>query len=75
MPATLDETYDRNFCNIDPIYKSEVLHFLQWLVSSQRPLSLYEIAEVVAFNIDNKNQFNRENRKRHLHHLFRLSSR
>ena len=62
LPETLDETYDRILCQIDPLYKREVLHILQWLTCSLRPLSLDEVAEIVAFDVDSDNKFNCENR-------------
>ncbi len=62
LPTTLDETYNRILSNIEPLYKPEVLHILQWLACSLRPLSLEEVAEIVAFDADNDNRFNGENR-------------
>ena len=62
LPETLDETYDRILCKIDPLFKREVLHILQWLTCSLRPLSLHEVAEVVAFDVDSDEKFNDENR-------------
>lgn len=62
LPTRLDETYHRILSNIKPLYKPEVLHILQWLTCSLRPLSLAEVAEIVAFNVDNDNRFNGENR-------------
>ena len=62
LPETLDETYDRILCKIDPLFKREVLHILQWLTCSLRPLSLDEVAEVVAFDVDSDDKFNDENR-------------
>jgi len=59
---TLDETYDRILSNIEPLYRPEVLHILQWLTCSLRPLSLEEVAEIVAFDSNNDSQFNCENR-------------
>ena len=58
LPKTLDETYDRILCQIDPLYKREVLHVLQWLICSLRPIS----PEVVAFDVDSDGKFNYENR-------------
>ena len=62
LPETLDETYDRILCQIDPLFKREVLHILQWLTCSLRPLSLDEVAEIVAFDVDSDDKFNCENR-------------
>lgn len=39
-----------------------MLHILQWLTYSLRPLSLDEVAEVVAFDVDSDDKFNDENR-------------
>ena len=61
LPETLDETYDRFLCQIDPHFQREVLHILQWLTYSLRPLSLDELAEVVAFDGDSDDKFNDEN--------------
>ena len=62
LPETLDETYDRILCQIDPLFKREVLHILQWLTCSLRPLSLEEVAEIVAFDVDSDGRFNVEKR-------------
>ena len=62
LPETLDETYERILCKIDPLFKREVLHILQWLTYSLRPLSLEEVAEIVAFDVEAGYQFNDENR-------------
>ena len=62
LPETLDETYDRILCQIDPLFKGEVLQILQWLTCSLRPLSLDEVAEIVAFDVDCDDKFNSENR-------------
>ena len=64
LPQTLDETYDRILCGLNPSYKREILHVLQWLTFSQRPLRLEEIAEVFAFDEGNDvmAKFNCENR-------------
>ena len=62
LPKTLDETYDRILCQIDPLFTREVLHILQWLTCSLRPLSLDEVAETVAFDVDSDHKFNVENR-------------
>ena len=62
LPETLDDTYDRILCQIDPLFKREVLHILQWLTCSLRPLSLDEVAEIVAFDVDSDDKFNSENR-------------
>lgn len=62
LPQTLADTYDRILCDIDPFFKCEVRHVLQWLAFSRRPLTLDEVAEVVAFDVRNDYKFNKENR-------------
>ncbi|KAL9095058.1 MAG: hypothetical protein Q9165_002660 [Trypethelium subeluteriae] len=48
LPSTLDETYERILCAIDEKNSTYALRILQWLAFSARPLSLKEVAEVVA---------------------------
>lgn len=62
LPKTLDETYDRILGDINPLFKQEVFDILQWLTCSRRPLSLKEVAEIVAFDVRNNNKFNEDNR-------------
>lgn len=62
LPITLDETYERILCNIDPIFKVEALHVLQWLVYAMRPLTLVEVAELVAFDVEHEPRFDPTNR-------------
>lgn len=59
---TLGETYDRILCNIDPLFEREALRILQWLTFSRKPLSLEEIAEIVAFDVDSDTKFSDKNR-------------
>lgn len=60
--TTLDETYDRILCKIDPLYKLEALQILQWLTCSLRPLSLEEVAELVAVDIGEDKVFDLDKR-------------
>ncbi|KAL9133097.1 MAG: hypothetical protein Q9175_005728 [Cornicularia normoerica] len=62
LPSTLNDTYARILCNIDPDYQQNALHLLQWLTFSVRPLHLEEIAEVVAVDINDTPQFDPERR-------------
>lgn len=50
LPETLDETYARILSNISPAYSDHAIRILQWLAYSRRPLTLGELAEVVAVN-------------------------
>lgn len=74
LPPTLDETYDRILCSIHPTYMSEVLHILQWLTFSKRPLSLEEVAEIVAFNGENCSQFDGNSRLAEPKDILRICS-
>lgn len=62
LPTTLDETYDRILCKIEPRYKLEVLQILQWLTCSLRPLSLEEVAELYAVDVSEEKIFNFDKR-------------
>ena len=53
LPQTLEETYDRILDSISESSKSDVRAVLQWLVFSERPLRLEEVAEIVAFDVPN----------------------
>ena len=62
LPKSLDETYERILCRIDPNFRYEVLHILQWLTYSDRPLTLEEIAETVAFRVYNNHEYDEDSR-------------
>ena len=62
LPATLDETYDRILSRIDPTYEAEVHQILQWLTCSQRPLTLHEVAELIAVDISQDQPFDFDKR-------------
>ncbi|KAG8526681.1 uncharacterized protein KY384_008110 [Bacidia gigantensis] len=51
LPRTLDDTYDRILLNIDQTYRKEAILALMWLLYSERPLSLRQLAEAMV--IDN----------------------
>ena len=61
LPTTLDETCERILSNIEPLYKPEVPHILQWLACSLRPLSLQALPEIVAFDANYDHRFSGEN--------------
>ena len=52
LPNTLDETYNRILVNIDDAYYDYALKVLLWLALSACPLTLAEVAEVLAINCD-----------------------
>ena len=50
LPQTLDETYDQILLNINQAYRKETLSALMWLLFSERPLSLKELAEAMVID-------------------------
>jgi hypothetical protein len=60
LPLTLEKTYDRILLAIteeDSIY---AIRILQWLTVAERPLSVNEIAEVVAIDETRERVFDEE---------------
>lgn len=53
LPRTLDETYERILRSIDERDARCAVRILTWLIYSQQPLHLDELAEVVAIDVDN----------------------
>ncbi|CAN9399574.1 unnamed protein product [Alternaria alternata] len=51
LPRTLDQTYDRILTAIGEEYSKYAMRILQWLTFSARPLSVEEVAEVVAIDV------------------------
>ena len=47
LPKTLDETYERILTSIDQEYYREAVSALTWLLFSERPMTLDELAEVM----------------------------
>jgi Ankyrin repeats (3 copies) len=64
LPKTLDDTYSRILCNIDEQYSQDAFKILQWLAYSARPVSIEEVAEVIAVDIESNPRFNPEGRIR-----------
>jgi hypothetical protein len=60
LPRTLDQTYDRILSAISEEYSEYAMRILQWLTSSARPLSVEEIAEVVAIDVARDPAFDRD---------------
>lgn len=54
LPRTMDETYDRILCNLTQDHQEEVVKLLQSLVFSARPMTIEELAEVLAVNTSGK---------------------
>jgi hypothetical protein len=51
LPRTLDQTYDRILSAISEEHSVYAMRILQWLTFSARPLSVEEIAEVIAIDV------------------------
>jgi ankyrin repeat protein len=60
LPETLDKTYDRILCTISRKDCKYAMRILQWLTFSARPLSVEEIAEVVAIDVARDLAFDRD---------------
>ncbi|KAF2876225.1 heterokaryon incompatibility protein-domain-containing protein [Massariosphaeria phaeospora] len=60
LPRTLDQTYDRILSAISEEYSEYAMRILQWLAFSARPLSVEEIAEVVAIDVARDLAFDRD---------------
>jgi Ankyrin repeats (3 copies) len=53
LPQTLDETYERILCGIDPKYSDFTSRVLQWLAFSTRDLTPREAAHIIAIDVEN----------------------
>ena len=62
LPATLPETYERILLNIEEAHSQYALKMLQWLTYSKQPLSLSQLAEVVAIDEADDPRFDPERR-------------
>jgi ankyrin repeat protein len=60
LPPTLDKTYERILAAIDEIDADYAIRILCWLAFSERPLSIGEVSEVVAIDVDRDPAFNQE---------------
>lgn len=60
LPPTLDQTYDRILSAISETDSNYAISILKWLAFAVRPLSVDEIAEVVAIDVKGKPLFDRE---------------
>ena len=54
LPSTLNETYSRILLAIDNDYREYAHKILQWLAFSARPLSLDEVIEALAIDLDSE---------------------
>ncbi|KAF2728403.1 hypothetical protein EJ04DRAFT_407814, partial [Polyplosphaeria fusca] len=60
LPPTLDKTYDRILCAIAEEDFDYAIRILQWLAFSDRPLSVEEVAEVIAIDGTRDPAFDRD---------------
>jgi ankyrin repeat protein len=60
LPQTLDQTYDRILTLISEEDSNFAMRILQWLTFSARPLSVKEVAEVVAIDVARDPAFDRD---------------
>lgn len=60
LPQTLDQTYDRILSAICEEDREYAMRILQWLTFSAQPLSVEEVAEVVAIDVARNPAFDRE---------------
>ncbi|KAL6703449.1 hypothetical protein ACN47E_009623 [Coniothyrium glycines] len=60
LPRTLDQTYDRMLSAISEEYSNYAMRILQWLTFSERPLTVGEVAEVVAIDVNRDPAFDRD---------------
>ncbi|EMD65035.1 hypothetical protein COCSADRAFT_317254 [Bipolaris sorokiniana ND90Pr] len=60
LPKTLDQTYDRILAAINEQDRDFAMRILRWLTFSERPMSVEEIAEVVAIDVARELAFDRD---------------
>jgi ankyrin repeat protein len=60
LPPTLDMTYDRILCSIAEEDVDYAIRVLLWLAFSDRPLTVDEVAEVIAIDVARNPAFDRE---------------
>lgn len=73
LPTSLDETYERILTQVPPIHKEKLYKLLRWLIFAARPVSLDELAEVMA--VDHESQcYDAASRLLNPEQLFQLGS-
>jgi hypothetical protein len=60
LPPDLDQTYERILASIDEDYFQYAFRILQWVAFSIRPLTMNEVAEVVAIDAKRDPPFDRD---------------
>lgn len=62
LPVGLDATYDRILLSLEPSYRTQIASSLQWLASSNRDLTVKELAEVFILRPDSDVPFDEAER-------------
>ncbi|KAL6402289.1 hypothetical protein AUP68_14761 [Ilyonectria robusta] len=62
LPRTLNETYARILASIPPERKHKATRLLQFLVHTERPLTIEEAVDVIAVRLDNGGSFDERDR-------------
>ncbi|KAL8773553.1 MAG: hypothetical protein Q9209_001658 [Squamulea sp. 1 TL-2023] len=62
LPVTLEETYERILIEIEEMYKELTVKALQWIVHSERPLRLEELADALAVDVECQPRFDNDAR-------------
>jgi ankyrin repeat protein/archaellum biogenesis ATPase FlaH len=73
LPKTLDETYARILANVPDMYHAELRTALIFLTFSTRPMTVQEVAEATAINIQ-EHSFSTEDRFGHPYDLLEVCS-
>jgi ankyrin repeat protein len=60
LPQTLDQTYDRILTAIREEDRVYAIRILQWMTFSERPLTIEEVAEVAAIDVEGEPIFDRD---------------
>jgi ankyrin repeat protein len=60
LPQTLDQTYDRILTDIREDDRVYAIRILQWLTFSETPLTIEEVAEVAAIDVEGEPVFDRD---------------
>jgi ankyrin repeat protein len=53
LPKTLDATYERILCNIREDHKDDAVRIFQWLVYSEKSLTMQDVVEILATSVEN----------------------
>jgi ankyrin repeat protein len=60
LPPTLEKTYDRVLCGITEEDSVYAIRILRWLTFAERPLTIDEIAEIVAIDVERDPYYDEE---------------